>query len=77
MGFYFCERYINTDCDDKYVERAMFDAIPFFQVFDDRYGYEAQESDPKDSFSYFFLTTEDKCGYARLKLDGEVYYWWR
>ena len=67
MGFYFCGRYINTDCDDKYVERVMFEAVPLFQGFDDHYGYE-------DFFSYFSLTTEDKCRYARLKLDGEAYY---
>ena len=27
MGFYFCGRYINTDCDDKYVEWVMFEAL--------------------------------------------------
>jgi len=32
MGFYFCGKYINTDCEDKYVERAMFGSISFFGV---------------------------------------------
>ena len=32
MGFYFNDRYINTDCDDKYIERAMFEVVPLFAV---------------------------------------------
>jgi len=29
VDFYFCGKYINTDCESKYVERAMFEAVPF------------------------------------------------
>ena len=76
MGFYFCGKYMDTDCDDKYVERAMFEAVLLFRGFDDHYRYEAWESDLEDFFSYFSLTTEKKYCYARLKLDGEAYYWW-
>ena len=43
-GFLFLCKYINTDCDDKYVERAKFDTVSHFRCFDDRYGYEAWES---------------------------------
>ena len=33
MSFYFCDKYINTDCEDKYVERAMFVRLShFFEV---------------------------------------------
>ena len=60
MSFCFCGKYINTDCDDKYVEHVTFEVVPFFWGFDDRYGYEAWESDLKELFSYFSLTTEKK-----------------
>ena len=53
----------------------MFEDGPLFQGFDDRYGYKAWENDLGDFFCYFSLTTEDKCRYIRLKLDGEAYYW--
>ena len=39
MDFYFCGKYINTDYDDKYVERAMFGVVPLFRGFDGRYGF--------------------------------------
>ena len=58
MGFFFCGKYINTDCEDKYVERAMIGSISFFRGFNDHYGYEAWKNDLKDFFSYFFMTTE-------------------
>ena len=77
MSFYFCGRYINTDCDDKYLERAMFEAIPLFRDFDHRYGYEAWKNGLEDFFNYFYLTTEEKCRSARVKLDREAYYQWR
>jgi len=32
MGFYFCGKYINTDYEDRYVERAMFEAVSLFRV---------------------------------------------
>ena len=77
MGFCLCDKYINTDYDDKYVERAMFEIIPLFKDFNDRYGYEAWKIDLEDFFSYFSMTTEKKYDNAKLKLDGEAYYWWR
>jgi len=40
MKFYFCERYINTDADDKKVERDMYTAILYFRGSNDHYGYE-------------------------------------
>ena len=48
-----------------------------FRGFDDRYEYKAWGSDLEDFFNYFSLIFEDKCHYARFKLDGETYYWWR
>ena len=35
MRFYFYGKYINTDCDDKYAEWAMFEAVSLFWGFDD------------------------------------------
>jgi len=32
MGFYFCGQYINTDDDDKEVERDIFTVVPHFWV---------------------------------------------
>jgi len=40
MEFYFCGRYINTDADDKKVERDMYATIPFFRGSSDHYEYE-------------------------------------
>jgi len=40
MRFYFCESYINTDTDEKKVERDMFTAVPYFWGSNDHYGYE-------------------------------------
>jgi len=40
MKFYFCERYINTDADDKKVEQDMNAAIPYFRGFSDHYEHE-------------------------------------
>jgi len=77
MDFYFSDKYINTDRDNKYVEQVMFENVPLFWGFDDRYVYEAWGSDLEYFFSYFSLTTQEKCCYAKPKLDGEVYYWWR
>ena len=61
MSFYFYGKYINTDCENKYVERALFEAIPFFWGFNNRYGYEALENDLKYFFSYFSLTFLSLC----------------
>ena len=73
MGFYFCGRY--TDCDDKEVERDMFAAVSYFRGSYNRYGYEYQESQLRNFFSYFELTIKEKFLYAGPKLDGEAYYW--
>ena len=35
MGFYFYSKYINTDYEHKYVEQTIFEAISFFQGFND------------------------------------------
>ena len=43
MKFYFCERYINTDADDKKVERDMYTAILYFRGSNDHYGYEIEK----------------------------------
>ena len=78
MSFYFCDKYINTDCDDKYIERAMFEVVPLFWGFNDRYGYEARESDLEDLFSYFSLKTEknafmpDLSWMEKLIIGGEI-----
>ena len=58
MNFYFSEKYINTEADDKKVERNMYVTIPYFRGSDNQYGYEKWESNLKDFFSYFILTSE-------------------
>jgi len=40
VGFYFCDRYICTDGDDKKVERDMYATLPYFRVSNDHDGYE-------------------------------------
>ena len=40
MKFYFCERYINIDAEDKKVEQDMHAAIPYFRGYNDHDGYE-------------------------------------
>ena len=76
MGFYFCGRYINIDAEDKEVERDMYATLPYFQGSNDHDGYEKWENHLEDFFSYFFLTPEQNCRYAQLKLAGESYWWW-
>jgi len=46
----------------------MYAVIPYFQDSYDSYGYEYWESQVEDFFSYFELTTEEKCRCARLRL---------
>jgi len=53
MGFYFCGQYINTDADEKKVERDMFKAVPHFLGSNDRYKYE-WEKQLAEFFSYFY-----------------------
>jgi len=72
MKFYFCEQYINTEADDKEVERDMYAALLCFQGSDDQCGYEKWESNLEDIFSYFILTSEQKCRYAQMKLVGKT-----
>ena len=73
MKIYFCEKYINTEADDKKVERDMYATLTCFQGFDDQYGYEKWESNLEDFFSYFILTSEQKYRYAQMKLVGIAY----
>jgi len=75
MGFYFCGRYINTDADDKNVERDMYAVIPYFRGSENHIGYEMWENDPERFFSYFILTSKQKCHYAQMKMVGQVYWW--
>ena len=58
MGFYFCARYINTDADEKKVERDMYAALSYFRGSNDHVGYEEWESNLEAFFSYFILTSE-------------------
>ena len=76
MSFYFCGKYIYVDCDDKEVEQSMFAAIPYFWVLTtvmvmkwERY--------LEGFFSYFDLTSNQKCLYTQKKLDEEAYWWWK
>ena len=73
MGFYFCGKYIYTDCNDKESERSMFAAVPYFRGAYDCYDYEDWESNLEAFFSYFVLTSEQKCHYAQMRLVGEAY----
>ena len=72
MGFYFYGKYIYTYDDEKEVERDMYAALPYFRGSNDHDGYEKWENQLEDCFRYFFLTHEQKCHYAQMKLVGEV-----
>jgi len=74
MEFYFCERYINIDADDKKVERDTYAAISYFRGSNDHYRYENWENYLKIFFSYFSLTSKQKCHYTQMKLVGEAYW---
>ena len=50
MRFYFCERYINTDVDDKVVEHDMYAAISYFRGSNNHIGYEKWENDVEEFF---------------------------
>ena len=41
----------------------------------DRYGYHERKNHLEDFFSYFSLTSEQKYGYAQMRLVGEAYWW--
>ena len=64
MSFYFCSRYIHTDGDEKKVEWAIF----YFRSSHDHL---------EEFFSYFSLTSEQKCRYVQMRLVGEAYWWWK
>ena len=70
MDFYFCSRYINTDVDDKDVERDMYAVISYFRGSNDHIGYEKWENDFEEIFSYFIMTSEQQYHYAQMKLVG-------
>ena len=74
MGFYFCGRSIRTKGDSKQVENDMYD-VPIFRDSYDLYGYEARKINLKSFFSYFALSSEQKCHYAQMKLVEESYHW--
>ena len=77
MKFYFCGRYINTDVEDKKVERDMYATILYFQGSNDPCGYEEWKNYIEDFFSYFSLIPEQKCHYVQMKLAEKVYWWWK
>ena len=58
MKFYFYEKYINTEADDKEVEWDMYADLSYFRGSNDQYGYEKWENNLKDFFSYFILTSQ-------------------
>jgi len=53
----------------------MYAAIPYFWGSHDRDGYKNWESNLEAFFSYFILTSEQKCRYAQMRLVGEAYWW--
>ena len=55
----------------------MYAALPYFRDSDDQYEYEKWESNLEAFFSYFVLTSEQKCCYAQMRLIGEAYWWWK
>ena len=64
-----------ADGDEKEVERDMSVAILCFLGSYDRDGFEKWENNLKVFFSYFILTSEQKCRYAQMRLVGEAYWW--
>jgi len=49
----------------------------FSRGYYDHHEYEKWEDNLEDFFRFFSLTLEQKCRYARIKLDEEAYYWWK
>jgi len=76
MRFYFCDKYIYTDGDEKEIERDMYAALSYFWSFYHQHGYEKWENHLENFFKYFSLTPVQKCYYAQMKLTGEAYWWW-
>ena len=76
MGFYFCDKYIYTDGDEKEVERDMYATLSYFRGFNDQDGCEKWENQLEHLFRYLSLTPAQKYHYAQMMLAGEVYWWW-
>ena len=53
----------------------MYAAFPCVGGSDDQYVYEKWESNLEDFFTYFILTSEQKCRYAQMELVGKAYCW--
>jgi len=53
MEYYFCERYINIDADEKKVEQDMCVVISYFRDSNDHYRYENERNHLENFFSYF------------------------
>jgi len=54
MGIYFCDIYINTDTDEKEVERDMYAAILYFQGSNDHIGIRSRKMILKNSLVILF-----------------------
>jgi len=74
MSFYFYGRYIHTKNDPKQVENDMYD-VPIFQVLITFMITKTEKAIFESFFSYFALTSEQRCHYARMKLVEEPYHW--
>jgi len=72
MDFYFCDKYINTDADDKDVERICMRLSHIFGVLMIVLGMRSEKM-ILNFFSYFILTSEQKYHYAQMKLVGQAY----
>jgi len=55
----------------------VFAAVPYFRGAYDHYGYEDWERNLEAFFSYFNLTSNQKCLYTQRKLDEKTYWWWK
>ena len=67
MRFYFCDRFINTDADEKKVKQDMYAALSYFRGSNDHIEYEEWESNFEAFFCYFILTSEQKYHYVQMK----------
>ena len=77
MGFnYYGDLYMDYYEDPLEVECDMFENVPIFWGFDDRYEYEHWEYYLEEIFSYFDLTNKRKCWYAKHRLVGEAFARW-
>ena len=60
MKFYFCEKYINTEADEKEVEKDMYQLSRIFGVLMIMMGMQSEKTNLKIFFRYFYLTLEKK-----------------